>query len=272
VLALWAIAIAAVVAMALVVSLLRPAISRLPSRRGTFAVRVRGVARRKGGEMTDFWRTRQHRDGESQAEPDAPESAAGTPQDTAAGATPLDLAHVGDHIAKVLAAAEESAEKLRADADLEARQIRERAARAAEELTQSVEEEAQAERTTARRILEEAEATAAGLRADADEYVEERRRQADEQASLIVRDAERRATRIAETAADRHRVVLSNIGAAETRLTELAKSMRLVAGTLDEVVAAGEANGNPEEPTSAKTAEEVSSLEAALRPAAQTAP
>jgi len=216
--------------------------------------------------MTDFWRARQHREVEEQAHADEPPTA----PHTAEGAA-LDLTRVGDHVAKVLAAAEEAAAKLRAEADLEARTTRENAAKAAADLTAHAEEKAQAERAAARRALEEAEATAAGLRADADEYVEERRRQADEQAALIVRDAERRAARIAETAADRHRIVLSNIEASESRLTELAKSMRLVAGTLDEVVSAG-TQGDPEETPSGKTLEEGSSLEAALRPTTQAAP
>ena len=206
--------------------------------------------------MTGSWRAR-HRETEKGAH---------------AGAA-SDLTQVGDHIAKVLTAAEEAAEQLRAEADLEARQTKEEAAKAAEELKTRAEEEAHSERAAARRILEEAEATSAGLRADADEYVEERRRQADAQAELIVRDAEDRAARIAETAADRHRVVLSNIAASEKRLTELATSMRTVAGMFEEVIAAGPFEGDPAETPLAKTPsvkalEEVSSLEDALRPVA----
>jgi hypothetical protein len=52
-----------------------------------------------------------------------------------------------------------------------------------------------------------------------------------------VREAERRAASIAEAAAERHRVVLANIETSESRLRDLAESLRRVAGSLDTIVA-----------------------------------
>lgn len=147
-----------------------------------------------------------------------------------------DLAGVGDHIASVLAAAETAASNLRAAAEEEATEIR-----------LSVTHESEAARASARQIVEEAEAAGAEIRREADRYAEDRRRTADEQAATIVSEAKRNALSIAETAQERHRVVLTNIATSEVRLRDLAKNLRSVASALDTVVGDGPTRENVED-------------------------
>ena len=148
----------------------------------------------------------------------------------------LDMASVGEHVATVLAAAEAAAQNIRGEAELDAKDVGQEAARAANEIRSRATQEAQLERASTRRLVDEAEAASHGIRSDADQYADERRREADAQASQTVREAERRAASIADTSGERHRVLLANIAESETRLRELANSLRGVAASLDDVV------------------------------------
>lgn len=148
----------------------------------------------------------------------------------------LDMASVGEHVASVLAAAEAAAQKMRAEAELEAKETGQEATRAANEIRSRATQEAQMERASSRRLVDEAEAASHGVRSEADRYADERRREADAQAVQTLRDAERRAAAIADTSDERHRVLLANIAESETRLRQLATSLRGVAASLDDVV------------------------------------
>ncbi len=221
--------------------------------------------------MPDFLRPRGRRndkefadDGETELETMAPWMYTGSSDDEAARETedvrveakaedvapvrrvaepaPLSLANVGEHVASVLASAEAAAQKIRAEAEQEAKDLRQDATRIATEIRTRATEEAQVERAATRRLVDEAETSSHGIRSDADRYAEEGRREADSQAAQIIRDAERRAASIADSSGDRHRVLLTNIAASETRLRELAKSLRGVAVSLDEVVGSTDAD------------------------------
>jgi len=146
------------------------------------------------------------------------------------------LSDVGEHITSVLAAAEAAAAKLRAEAAQDAKAVVEEAKRRAEGMISRAREESESTRASAQHTLGEAEAASRDLRSDADRYATNRRREADEQATQIVVEAERNAAVVAETAKERHRVVLTNIATSEARLRDLAKSLRGVASALDKVV------------------------------------
>ena len=126
------------------------------------------------------------------------------------------LTSAGDYVVSVLAAAEEAAEKLRLDAEEEARLTR-----------QLLEEEADHLHA---RLVAETEA--------AEAHVNELRADAEETAARIVGEAEEHAAEIEHVAADRHRVLLSDIASSESRMTNLAETLHRVASQLEEVAAA----------------------------------
>jgi hypothetical protein len=146
-----------------------------------------------------------------------------------------DLAQLGEHVTSVLAAAESAAQKLRSDAEQDAQRTREQAAEAADTLRERAATDAEAERAEARRQVSLAEEEAQATRAEADSYAERRRREANDEAMRLVRDAEQRASQLASIAAERHRVLLVNVSASETRMRNLAGSLRDVASRLEEV-------------------------------------
>jgi vacuolar-type H+-ATPase subunit E/Vma4 len=148
----------------------------------------------------------------------------------------LDMSSVGEHVASVLAAAEGAAQRIRSEAQQEAKETEQEAARAANEIRTRATQEAQAERASSRRLVDEAEVASRAIRAEADQYADDRRREAEAQAAQTVRDAERRAASIADTSDERNRVLLANIAESETRLRDLAQSLRGVAASLDDVV------------------------------------
>ena len=126
------------------------------------------------------------------------------------------LTSAGEYVVSVLAAADEAAEKLRLDAEEEARLTR-----------QLLEEEADDLHARLVAETEAAEARANELQANAEET-----------AARIVGEAEERAAEIEHVAADRHRVLLSDIASSESRMTNLAETLHRVATQLEEVAAA----------------------------------
>jgi hypothetical protein len=149
-----------------------------------------------------------------------------------APATGVDGAgRVGEHVAGIVAAAEAAAATIRTDAQREADELL----------------------AAARRTLDQAEVSAAEMRSKVDEYAAARHREAEATAEQILADAERRATSVAGEAADRDRALAANIEASENRLRDLAKSLRTVASSLDDVV--GDA-GEGESAANAATGDE----------------
>ncbi|MFL6069352.1 MAG: hypothetical protein ACJ74N_16640 [Gaiellaceae bacterium] len=130
-----------------------------------------------------------------------------------------DAGRVGEHVAGIVAAAESAAATIRADAEREAERLR----------------------TDAERTLEDARSAAAKIKAEAEAYAETRRRDAAAAAARVVDEAERHALSIADDAAQRDRVLLANIEASEHRLRDLARSLRTVAASLDDVVGSSDA-------------------------------
>ena len=174
------------------------------------------------------------------------------------------LGQVGEHVASVLAAAEAAAARVRVEAEREAERTRQQAVEAAEALREQVTAEAEAERADARRQLSRAKEEASTIHADADSYAGRRRREAEDEALRLVRDAEHRASQLEDTATERHRALLNEIAVAETRLREIAETVRTIAASLDEV-AGPEPGGDrmgidrahleriPDEPTAVET-------------------
>jgi hypothetical protein len=148
----------------------------------------------------------------------------------------LDMAGVGEHVASVLAAADAAAQMIRLEAEQDAKEVGQEAALDANDIRARATEEAQTERAATGRLVDEAEAASQRVRSDADQYAKERRREADVRAAQTVRDAERRAASIADTSGERHRVLLANIAESETRLRDLANSLRGAAASLDNVI------------------------------------
>jgi hypothetical protein len=201
-----------------------------------------------GTTMPDLFRSRGRRNGDDSESRQAAgvELAAAQKQnavepDAATGDSPPDKAEettapvaapaleeagrVGEHVAGIVAAAESAASTIRADA----------------------EHEAQGLRSEAQRTLEEARAAAAEVKAEADVYSETKRRDADANAARIVAEAERRAAGVSDQAVQRDRVLLANIAASEQRLRDLARSLRTVAGSLDDVVGDDESGQESED-------------------------
>ena len=233
----------------------------LLSRRGSLS---RTSSNSEGGEMPDFLRPRGRKDGKEQGEntdaggwvstavgsysvrtadggggvtePPAPVEKAPEEPEPVSESAGLDMSSVGEHVASVLAAAEGAAQRIRSEAQQEAKETEQEAARAANEIRTRATQEAQAERASSRRLVDEAEVASRGIRAEADQYADDRRREAEAQAAQTVRDAERRAASIADTSDERNRVLLANIAESETRLRDLAQSLRGVAASLDDVV------------------------------------
>jgi hypothetical protein len=232
----------------------------LLTRRGSLS---RTSSNSEGGEMPDFLRPRGRKDGKEQGEnseaagwvstavgsysvrtadgggsgvTEAPASVEKEPEEPVSESAGLDMSSVGEHVASVLAAAEAAAQRIRSEAQQEAKETEQEAARAANEIRTRATQEAQAERASSRRLVDEAEVASRGIRAEADQYADDRRREAEAQAAQTVRDAERRAASIADTSDERNRVLLANIAESETRLRDLAQSLRGVAASLDDVV------------------------------------
>jgi hypothetical protein len=150
-----------------------------------------------------------------------------------------DAAEVGGHIAAVLVAAESAAEQLREEAERSAQRTQQEAEEAAEEIRARAVAEAEAQTGEARRQSAAWQEEARAARADADRYAETRAREADEAATRLLRDAENRASEFAEAAAERHGMLLDDITTCETRIQQMAVSLREVADRLDAVADAG---------------------------------
>lgn len=152
---------------------------------------------------------------------------------------------IGEAVAGVLRAAEEAAEKIRGEAQTQARGILERARGDAsariEELTREAE-----------RARSDADEHARDVRAAVDGYGTQQRREADEEARQILADAEEqaRATReaaqemalqIESEARGRHEPLRDEIRALEERRSRVLHDLRELAAQLDDLVKAPDA-------------------------------
>jgi hypothetical protein len=146
-----------------------------------------------------------------------------------------ETAQVGGHITAVLVAAESAAEQLREEAELDAQLKQLEAEEAAEEIRSRAVAEAEAQTRDAQRQAAAAAEQARTVRADADRYAEMRTREADEAAARLLSAAEKQASELAVTAAQRHRVLQDDISACETRMQQMAVTLREVADGLDAV-------------------------------------
>jgi hypothetical protein len=129
---------------------------------------------------------------------------------------------VGERVAGIVAAAEDAADKIRADAIAEASASRE-----------AIERQA---RVRADQLLSDAERR----RQEADAYADERRRQAEEQAEQLFADAEAQASAIRETAKETSKQIEFAALQRQAKIQEQARSfeerMQRALGSLRELI------------------------------------
>src|SRR6476469_5965065 len=143
-------------------------------------------------------------------------------------ATKAELERIGERTAKVLSAAGEAAEEIKADAHAEVR-----------ELVDGARVEANAARVEADRFAEttrtEADDYAQAVRGKADAYAQEQREQSEAEAEKIVADAKAEADRTLEDGQSRREEIQQVIGDLEerrdTRIDELEKLAGALVGT-----------------------------------------
>jgi vacuolar-type H+-ATPase subunit E/Vma4 len=143
---------------------------------------------------------------------------------------------VGEHVASVLRAAEDAAERIEADARQEAARVVEEARREASEQADAARERVQTATAEAERLRLEAEAWSRQTREAAETYSSERRADGESAASEIVSDAKQRAAAIGEEAERRQQALKMDVSLAEERLRKLASGLHELADRLDELL------------------------------------
>lgn len=166
--------------------------------------------------------------GEHSANRDEPKRTAG-----------LDYSQVGEHIGTVLAAAREAAETMKAQAEKEVEQLRLDANQQARQLLHK-----------AREQTERATVEAAAVRERAEEYAARAREAAEETAADAIARAERAAAAKDAEMMDRQALLEENVEATEARLAQLARGLRELAATLEDLAAQP---GSPDESSSRNT-------------------
>jgi DivIVA domain-containing protein len=194
-----------------------------------------------------------------------------------------EMERVGQRVGKILTAAEEAAEGLRADAEREAREMAEvarvhadSARAAADEHAKQVRERAEAHARKTREeadayaanIRQEADGYSAGIRGDADAYAAKVHADADADATQKVQGAEAKAVQTVEEGARRRREIEQVVADLQGRRDSVLKGLEKLSGEL-----AGAATqykgGEPRPPTDSKPTFEPTT-EAEERPEAET--
>jgi DNA repair exonuclease SbcCD ATPase subunit len=114
------------------------------------------------------------------------------PAETALAAEELDLSAIGEEVGTVLKSAHEAATKIRRAADEEAERVRAEARTAAAEELDEVHRSVEADRAEARLIREEADAHAEETRAQADAFSWNRMAEATRESEQVLEEAQRR--------------------------------------------------------------------------------
>jgi cell division septum initiation protein DivIVA len=147
---------------------------------------------------------------------------------------------LGQHVASVLEAAREAAERIVAEARAEATRVQERSQKEAEAAVAEARRKAGEVDAEASQTHSEAKRVARDLRARADEYAEEKRQEADEAAAEILARAERVARERTAAAEERQRALDENVERTEDRLRQLVGGLRDLAGRLDVLASSGD--------------------------------
>jgi hypothetical protein len=161
-----------------------------------------------------------------------------------AGEPPVDYAQIGEHVAAVLEAAKEAAEKMRLDAYTEAQKLR-----------AAMKEQGHAALETAKATADRAEAHAASVSADAerqsrevreqaDEYAKDRRKVADSEAAAVLARAEKQASVAERTFQERQLSLDESVIRTENRLRELVAGLHELASGLEQLAGPGDHGAN----------------------------
>jgi hypothetical protein len=211
-----------------------------------------GVPSPEGGvQMRRFSdRKVEHEASESAIDPEAPSPVERVADYTGGlgGSEGAAYADLGRHVASVLEAAQEAAERMKAEARSEATRVGEEARKEAEATLAEAHRKADELEAETGRIRSEATSAADDVRARADVYAEDKRAEADEAAERIVGRAERAARERARAAEERQRALDQNVVRTEERLRQLVSGLRELAGRLDVLVASdGLPDSRPED-------------------------
>jgi hypothetical protein len=163
-----------------------------------------------------------------------------------AGVPPVDYAQVGGHVAAVLEAAKEAAEKMRLEAHTEAQKLRSAMKEQAREALEKAKATAERADAHAASVTVDAERQSKEVREQADEYASDRRKAADSEAAAVLARAEKQASVCERTFQERQLSLDQSVIRTEKRLRELVGGLHELASGLEELAGPDDqgANGN----------------------------
>jgi hypothetical protein len=147
-----------------------------------------------------------------------------------------DYAELGEHVARVLQAANEAAARIRLDAEADAERIAEESRQEATTTLSEANRDADKVLFEADQRRAEADEAAKATRGAADTYADQQRREAQAQASRLIAEADQDARRRAQAAEERHKALTADVVRTEERLQQLVGGLRDLAARLEEVV------------------------------------
>ncbi|MEK6277624.1 MAG: DivIVA domain-containing protein [Actinomycetota bacterium] len=154
-----------------------------------------------------------------------------------------ELERVGRKTTKILTAAEDAAESIRADADAEAQQLREEARVDAESVRAAAAKYSDQTRT-------EAEAYADKTCRDADAYAQQTRADTDQEAAAVLKSAETKAVRMVEEGTKRRREIETVISDLEVRRDSVLSGLEKLSSELAGTATQHKSDGGPKSPAS----------------------
>jgi hypothetical protein len=152
-----------------------------------------------------------------------------------AGEPPVDYAQVGGHVAAVLEAAKEAAEKMRLEAYTEAQKLRAAMKEQAREALEKSKATAERADAHAASVSADAERQSKEVREQADEYAKDRRKAADSAAAAVLARAEKQASVTERTFQERQLALDESVIRTEKRLRELVGGLVELASGLEEL-------------------------------------
>jgi cell division septum initiation protein DivIVA len=202
------------------------------------AAAFQSFSRQRGGHMARFTRIREGQDGgtEARESSDHPPRSADPSPPSAVDEKQGDFERLGTHVGTVLSAAEEAAARIKQEAQLEAKRVREHADTEAGARVMAARDEAEATKAEVERLRAEAAEWANQARAAAEAYSADRRAEAEAEGAKIVATAERQGVALRQEAERRRQALELDISLAESRLRELVSGLHDLAERLDKLL------------------------------------
>jgi hypothetical protein len=207
-------------------------------------------SRQRGGHMTKFKRERTAHDRGSEPR----RAAEAGPRTSGSVANPVRSEHgstmgglgekgreferLGTHVSSVLSAAEEAAARIKQEAQLEARRVREHAEKEAGARVLAARDEAEATKAEVERLRVETAEWTNQTRTAAETYASDRRAEAEADAAKILANAEQQAVALRQGAERQRQALELDISLAESRLRELVTGLHDLAERLDNLLTA----------------------------------